>query len=384
MLIHISAPVGVGVARKLTHEEVAQEGLKVQIGAPVVLHLVEIALYVAPLLSRYLVFVGRLDGHGIAFLRGEPRFLLIGIGIHLNEVAAGEGLARYVFGCHLGDFHTPRVHFHLVAQLIAALVFAVEHHIDSRAEGCVGHTHAAAKLESQQVAHQRLVAVVVYQGPLLGLCRCIEHVLLLVELDAPRLLRERSRGVSAFADAPRCAEQLGSVVGYDGNLGGDVVLLVVGYHAVKGVYAHGRQVGELAQTALVALAGMTVELHFGNVAARISRTDIPHIAEASRTVDFGMAYLPDGALVGNDIQGHSVHEVFTVCTLEHSQYHASGAQPVVSGRPPHLGDDARLAKVETNPRVAALPRGKECVELAVERLLTGVHGLGRLAATVVY
>ena len=61
--------------------------------------------------------------------------------------------------------------------------------------------------QGQQVAHQRLVAIIVDECPLFGVGRSIEHVLLLFELDAPGLLGKIARSIAAFADGAGFGEQ---------------------------------------------------------------------------------------------------------------------------------------------------------------------------------
>ena len=43
MLVHEDAPIGVDVAREFAHEEMTEEGVEIEVTAPVVLHLVEVA-----------------------------------------------------------------------------------------------------------------------------------------------------------------------------------------------------------------------------------------------------------------------------------------------------------------------------------------------------
>ena len=54
----------------------------------------------------------------------------------------------------------------------------------------VGHSHPPAQLKGQEIAHQRLVSIIVDEGPFLRFGRSVENTLLLVELDAIGLLGE--------------------------------------------------------------------------------------------------------------------------------------------------------------------------------------------------
>ena len=190
MLVHEDAPIGVDVAREFAHEEMSQEGVEVEVTAPVALHLVEVIADVVLLGRGDAVGVGRLDGDGFPLIGVEIGCFAIGIGIDFEEVTACERIAAIVARCHLLDLDTILVNLDVVAKLVTALVFAVEQRIDGTAVGCVGHTQQSAQLEGEEVTHQRLVAVVVDECPLPGVGRCIEHVLLAFELDAPGLLGE--------------------------------------------------------------------------------------------------------------------------------------------------------------------------------------------------
>ena len=167
-----------------------EETVQIEIGGPLVLHLIKEITDVLLLPSRNLIFVRRLDGNGIAFIRVKPRFLLPGIGIDFDQITTRQGNALIVFRCHLRDIHTVLIDCHLVAQLITTFVFAIEQHVDSCTIGRIVHTESSAEFEGQQVAHQRLVTVVIDQRPFLCLSRGIKHVLFGIELDSPRFLGE--------------------------------------------------------------------------------------------------------------------------------------------------------------------------------------------------
>ena len=201
LLIHICAPVGVGVAGELAADEIAQEAVEVKITAVAALgvgivggidsvdHHVEIVLYVAALRVDNLIVGRRLYCHRYVVVGVEPRNLLVGIGVDFQEVAPGKSLAGHIVGSHLRDVNTSRTHLHLVAELIATFIFSVVNHVDEAAVGSVFQSYGPAHVERHTIAHQRLVAVVVDQSPLLGFCRSIsENLLFLVKFYLKRLL----------------------------------------------------------------------------------------------------------------------------------------------------------------------------------------------------
>ena len=167
-----------------------QEGVLVEIAVQVVLHVVETLLDIVALRGGDGVLTGRLDGDGIAVDRLKPRLLVLGIGIHLHEIAAGQGHTLIVFTAHLRDGHTVLVHLNLVTELVTAFIFAVQQHIHSPPVRGIGHPQTLTQLKGQQVPHQGLVTVVVDERPFLGLSRGFEHVLFLIELDTVGLFRK--------------------------------------------------------------------------------------------------------------------------------------------------------------------------------------------------
>ena len=90
------------------------------------------------------------------------------------------------------------MHLYLVAQLVAALVFAIEQHIDGSSIRRIEHAQPPAQLKGQQIAHQGFVTIVVDKRPLLRLAWGIEHQLFLVELDAVRFLGEAAGRIASF------------------------------------------------------------------------------------------------------------------------------------------------------------------------------------------
>ena len=71
-----------------------------------------------------------------------------------------------------------------LSTVMECLIFAIQQHIYSSAVWGIRHPQALAQFEGQQIAHQGLIAIIIDKRPFLRLCRGIEHMLLLVELDA--------------------------------------------------------------------------------------------------------------------------------------------------------------------------------------------------------
>ena len=124
-----------------------EETVYVEISGPLVLHLIEEISNVLLLISRNLIFVRRLDGNGIALVRIEPRFLFVSIGIDLYQITTRQGTTLIVFRCHLRDIHTIFIDCHLVAQLVATLVFTIQQYVDSCTIRRIGHPHSFTQLE---------------------------------------------------------------------------------------------------------------------------------------------------------------------------------------------------------------------------------------------
>ena len=168
----------------------AEETVEIKIVQPIILHLIEEVLDILLLIGGDLIFVWRLDSNRITLVGSEPRRFLVCISIHLNQITARQGTALIVFWCHLRDIHTVLVDRHLVAQLVTAFVFAIEQHVDGSTIGCIIHTHTSAEFKGHQVAHQRLVAIVIDERPFLRFGRRIEHILFLVKLNPIGFLGE--------------------------------------------------------------------------------------------------------------------------------------------------------------------------------------------------
>ena len=101
-------------------------------------------------------------------------------------VSSGERLPFYVGRFHLSDWDSVWLGFNLVAQLVASFEFSIEHNVYRLALRGKFHAHSAGNLECKDIAHQGLVAVVVYQRPFLGFGRSVKHVLFLVKFYTPR------------------------------------------------------------------------------------------------------------------------------------------------------------------------------------------------------
>ena len=124
---------------------------------------------------------------------------------------------------------------------------------------------------------------------------------------------------------------------------------------------------------------MSVELHFGNVTTCIGRTYVAHITETARAVDVGRRQLSYHSVLINYIYGDGIHEVLTVGAFEDSKIYSFRSLTIVARRPRYTGNDVGCAQVETYPRKAAVPRSKECGEVTVKGILTGVHRSRRSA-----
>lgn len=66
----------------------------------------------------------------------------------LDEIAAGQFVARLVVLFHLGDFETAIVHLNLIAELVATLVLTVENHINGSSVRHIFHADTACYLKS--------------------------------------------------------------------------------------------------------------------------------------------------------------------------------------------------------------------------------------------
>ena len=256
LLAHIYAPIGVGVATQLAHDEVAQEAVQIEILREVVtigrsaeyrlLHTIEVVLDVVGLTLGDILIIGRFDRNGNAALRPEVRSLTLSICVDLNQVTTRQCLVGIVARLHLGNIDTSLIHLNLVAELVAATILAVEHHIHGLAEGGIFESYTAADLEGQDVAQQRLVAVVINQCPLLRLGGCAEQFDLLVELKAIGFLGELPAGIASAAHTRLAVGvEVGAILADDIDRAGDLILLRLNLGIACGVDDNEREIGNL-------------------------------------------------------------------------------------------------------------------------------------------
>ena len=293
VLVHVGAPVCVGVARQFPHEEVPVEAGQVEvltIPLLVVLpvRLVEGALEgvvvltdVVELYRQDVLVVGVFDGDGRGTCRSEVLGLLRGIGVNLDEVAARQQVAFRAGVVHLVDVHAVFAYVDGVAHLIATLVLAVHDDVHRSAPRRVAKTHATAYLEGQTVAQQGLVAIVVDERPLLGLGRRVERTLLLVELDAVGLLGVRHRVVAAQSRRAVLLEDGLAVVRDDADVRLQFIDFVNGVVAREGVYDHRRQVRHLIELTVGACREDAPELQLRHHAAGTVCTLVADVAEGT-------------------------------------------------------------------------------------------------------
>ena len=178
-----------------------QEGVQVEILNPICFHLVEIVLDISTLLWNNLVIVRWLNGDRVAFIWVKPWGFIVSIGIHFNEIASCKGRTTDVCGLHFGYVHSILIHFHLVAELVTSFVFTVEQYVNRPSVRRIRHFHTLTEIESQQVTHEGLVAVVVEKRPFLGFGRSVQHPLLTFKLDTIRLLGESAWDISTLTDS---------------------------------------------------------------------------------------------------------------------------------------------------------------------------------------
>ena len=114
------------------------------------------------------------------------------------------------------------------------------------AEGGIFESYTAADLEGQDVAQQRLVAVVINQCPLLRLGGCAEQFDLLVELKAIGFLGELPAGI-ASATHTRLAVgvEICAILADDVYSAGDLILLRFDLGIACSVDDNEREIGDL-------------------------------------------------------------------------------------------------------------------------------------------
>ena len=217
LLVHEHLPQHVGIAIVLAGQKIAQEGIEVE-HAPVaavpvgivrsehaVFHRIEVIADIVVLAGLYILLVGVVHRDGIAVARGEVDRVLRCIAVHLQQVTACDAHRIGAGIVHLGYVDAVLVQPHIVCELVATAIVAIEDDIHAAAPGREGHAHPAAHFVGHIVAYEGLVAIVVDEGPLLGLgrrlvpCRAVQHMMApaVVELDAVRLVLMRGRVVAA-------------------------------------------------------------------------------------------------------------------------------------------------------------------------------------------
>ena len=158
------------------------------------------------------------------------------------------------------------MNLNMVAQLITALVFAVQQHIYGSSIRRIRHTHQPAQFKGEEVAHQGLVAIIVDERPFLGIGGSVEHVLRAFEFDAPGLLGEVSRSIAAFADGTCLGEKSRGAIPDDREPCFDFVYLIIGNNSIGCMNTDCREIGDTVQVRMVAHTLMSKELEFGNMA----------------------------------------------------------------------------------------------------------------------
>ena len=149
----------------------------------------------------YVVFVGIFQGNREReILGGEPFLLFCGISIDFHEITSRKFRTVIVFRTHFRNIHAVFLHFYLVAKLIRALIFAIEHNVYHSSRRSILHSHHFAYSERQQIPHQSFVAVVVYQRPLFCSCRHTEQSRFVGEFEFVGLFGKYPRAVSSAAN----------------------------------------------------------------------------------------------------------------------------------------------------------------------------------------
>ena len=176
------------------------------------------ALDVSLLIGGDVLCVRIFDGDRDTIGRGgEPLWFAAGVGVKLNEVATCDEIAVVVRFLHLGDSHTVLVHLHLVAKLISTLVLAVEDNVYQTSLRRPRHIQTTANVESQQIAHECLVAVVVDKGPVLRVGRHAHQVTGAGKRNTIRFFGKAPAGVSSPANLQGVALNLRPTVGTGGS-----------------------------------------------------------------------------------------------------------------------------------------------------------------------
>ena len=311
---------------------------------------------VPELLRLHDVIVGIMDADGVAVGRIEVVRLTGGIVVHLDVVAAGDGLGVDVGLRHLGDFNASLVDIYMVSEGVGAAIVAIDHEVNDLAPRRPLHVGTLGHGPCYGIAQQGLVAVAVDEHPLLGLdwrlvLSAPHHVMALavVVLEAERFVLVRGGIVAADAEEDGIFLQAGSAVVDEHRLRLEVLAAVLGQDVVLHMDAERRQVGNLVELAVVALSGMAIELQLSHIAVRPCAAHIADIAEATADIDVGFRANANAGLCADEVEGHSIHEVGAVGTFEEAEQHAvrslaAGSRSIVNTR-----NDAGFAQVQSHP-----------------------------------
>ena len=211
VLVHVNAPIGVGVAAEFAHKEMLKKrfgikkiaiavfGIEIQVAGKARSHFAEIVLYIVELLRHNVILIGRFNGNRQAVCRrrsGEMRFFLVGVSVNFQKVSAAKVWFRNIYGSHFCNTHTVFPYFYLVAKLIGSFVFAINYNVHKSACRSIIHAYCFANLECQRVSHQSFVAVVVYQRPLFCFCRHVEQSRFVGEFEFVGLFGEIPRSIA--------------------------------------------------------------------------------------------------------------------------------------------------------------------------------------------
>ena len=116
------------------------------------------------------------------------------------------------------------------------------------------------------------------------------------------------------------------------------------------MYAERWQGGHLVEAGIIARAFAAVESQFGHLATGAGRTHVAHIAEAPAHVDIHTGGAALRGSIAYQVQGHGIHEVGAVGSLEERKEHAAGPLGMALARSEgYVRDDMRLAQVEPHP-----------------------------------
>ena len=146
--------------------------------------------------------------------------------------------------------------------------------------------------------------------------------LAIVELDAVGLLGESGRCVSAHTGQNGIFLNERAFIIDETHLRLQLIDLVHGLIARKGVIGECRQIGKLIEPAVIALALIAVESQLGQIGLAVGRTTVAHIAEATAHMDVHRGEHTAGRRLVYQIKGDSIQEVRVVGALKQSQQHA--------------------------------------------------------------